>query len=211
MLKKFLTLILGFGLAAQVAAAPAAATPDTALKGTTEQLQKLIQANYKAYRADLPKFYRAVDEVVVPRFDVPYIAQLVLASNYKAATADQRSRFAAAFKNMMVRAYANAMLDNYNSIQIDWLPVRLGENDKTALVNTTMKSDSGKAYAIGFRVRNVDNDWKVFDIAVENISLITNFRTQLNAEIKKNGLDSVIERMEKGDFIEDAKKNGGAS
>lgn len=206
MLKKFLTLILGFGFAAHVAAASA---PDQALRGTTERLQKLIQTNYKAYRADLPKFYAAVDEVVVPRFDVPYIAQLVLATNYKAASAEQRTRFAAAFKNMMVRAYANAMLDNYDSIQIDWLPVRLGENDKTALVNTTMKSNSGKAYAIGFRVRNVSDDWKVFDIAVENISLITNFRTQLNAEIKKNGLDAVIERMERGDFIGDAKKNAG--
>jgi phospholipid transport system substrate-binding protein len=204
MLKKFLFLILSFGIAANAAAAT---TPDEALKGTTEQLQKLIAANYKAYRADLPKFYAAVDDVVVPRFDVPYIAQLVLATNYKAASEDQRSRFATAFKNMMVRAYANAMLDNYSSIQIEWLPVRLGEGAKTAQVNTTMKSDSGQAYAIGFRVRKVGDDWKVFDIAVENISLITNFRTQLNAEIKKNGLDDVIARMERGDFTQIAKNN----
>lgn len=206
MLKKFLFLILSFGIAASAAASTA---PDEALKGTTEQLQKLIAANYKAYRADLPKFYAAVDEVVVPRFDVPYIAQLVLATNYKAASDDQRKRFADAFKNMMVRAYANAMLDNYSSIKIEWLPVRLGDGDKTALVNTTMKSDSGQAYAIGFRVRKVGEDWKVFDIAVENISLITNFRTQLNAEIKKNGLDDVIARMERGDFTQIAKNNAG--
>ncbi len=204
MLKKFLFLILSLAWVAQAAAAP---PPDEALKVTTEQLQKLIQANHKTYQADLPKFYEAVDDVVVPRFDVPYIAQLVLATNYKPASDEQRKRFATAFKNMMVKAYANAMLDNYDSIEIDWLPVRLGEGDKTALVNTTMKSSGGKAYAIGFRVRKIAEDWKVFDIAVENISLITNFRTQLNAEIKKSGLDDVIARMERGDFTQVAQQN----
>ncbi len=83
MLKKFLFLILSLAWVAQAAAAP---PPDEALKVTTEQLQKLIQANHKTYQADLPKFYEAVDDVVVPRFDVPYIAQLVLATNYKPAS-----------------------------------------------------------------------------------------------------------------------------
>lgn len=207
MLKRlFALLVLAVGVNAT---ASAATTPDQALRGTTEQIQKQIQANYKDYRADLNKFYGVVDQVVVPRFDVPYIAQLVLATNYAAATPDQRTRFANSFKNMLVRAYANAMLDNYDSIQIEWLPVRPSDDGKTALVNTSMKSGSGKAYAIGFRVRKVADDWKVFDIVVENLSLITNFRTQLNAEIKKNGLENVIVRMEKGDFVDTATNTGG--
>ncbi|WP_293369295.1 phospholipid-binding protein MlaC [Nevskia sp.] len=193
-----LILTLGFAAGAQAAAT----TPDQALRGTTEQIQKLIKDNYKTYRADLPTFYKAVDDVVVPRFDVPYITQLVLATHYKAASPEQRTRFAAAFKNMLVRAYGNAMLDNYASIQIEWLPVRV-DGDK-ALVNTSMSSGAGQKYAIGFRVRKVNDDWKVFDIAVENISLITNFRTQLSAEIKKTSLDDVIRRMETDDFTKAA-------
>lgn len=200
MFKRLMTLVLTLGVAAGAHAA--AATPDQALRGTTEQIQKLIKDNYKTYRADLPTFYKAVDEVVVPRFDVPYIAQLVLATHYKTASAEQRSRFAQSFKNMLVRAYGNAMLDNYNSIQIEWLPVRV-DGDK-ALVNTSMSSGGGQKYAIGFRVRKVNDDWKVFDIAVEGLSLITNFRTQLKAEIEKSGLDDVIRRMESGDFAKAA-------
>lgn len=200
MFKRLLTLVLTLGFAAGAQAA--ATTPDQALRGTTEQIQGLIKANYKTYRADLPTFYKAVDDVVVPRFDVPYITQLVLATHYKTATPEQRTRFAASFKNMLVRAYGNAMLDNYASIQIEWLPVRVDGNQ--ALVNTSMSSGAGQKYAIGFRVRKVNDDWKVFDIAVEGLSLITNFRTQLKAEIEKNGLDNVITRMESGDFAQAA-------
>lgn len=200
MFKPLMSLLLTLGLAAGAHAD--ATTPDQALRGTTEKIQSLIKDNYKTYRKDLPTFYKAVDDVVVPRFDVPYIAQLVLATHYKTASADQRSRFADAFKNMLVRAYGNAMLDNYNSIQIEWLPVRI-DGDK-ALVNTSMSNSGGEKYAIGFRVRKVNEDWKVFDIAVENISLITNFRTQLNAEIKRTSLDDVIKRMESGEFAQSA-------
>lgn len=200
MFKRLMTLFVTLGVA--LGAHAAAATPDQALRGTTEQIQKLIKDNYQTYRADLPTFYKAVDDVVVPRFDVPYIAQLVLATHYKTATPEQRTRFAESFKNMLVRAYGNAMLDNYNSIQIEWLPVRV--DGERALVNTSMSSGAGQKYAIGFRVRKVADDWKVFDIAVENISLITNFRSQLSAEIKKNGLDNVIARMESGEYAQTA-------
>lgn len=198
MFKRILTLVLSLG----VAFGAQAATPDEALRGTTEQLQKLIKDNYKAYRADPSQFYKAVDDVVVPRFDVPYITQLVLATHYKGATPEQRTRFSESFKNMLVRAYGNAMLDNYDSIQVEWLPVRV--DGEKALVNTSMSTSSGKKYLIGFRVRKVADDWKVFDIAVENVSLVTNFRTQLGAEIKAKGLDTVIARMESGEFTQAA-------
>lgn len=100
MFKTILTLLLSLG----VAFGAHATAPDEALRGTTEKLQTLIRDNYKTYRADLPQFYKAVDDVVVPRFDVPYITQLVLATHYRGASAEQRTRFAESFKNMLVRA-----------------------------------------------------------------------------------------------------------
>lgn len=205
MFMRLLSFFLAAGLLfAGPARAAGAPTPDAALRGTTERIQTLIRDNHKAYRADLPTFYKAIDEIVVPRFDVPYITQIVLARHYRTASAEQRQRFAEAFKNMLVKAYANAMLDNYDSVKIEWLPVRLAENAKTALVNTALTTSAGKRYLIGFRVRQVENDWRVFDISVENISLATNFRTQLGAEITRTSLDDVIRRMESGEFTQAA-------
>lgn len=202
MLKKVFTLVLSLGVTTAALAADVQ-SPDQAIRSTTEQLQGLIKTNYKEYRADSAKFFKTVDDVVVPRFDVPFIAKLVLATNYRTATDAQRTRFATAFKDMLVHSYANALLDNYDSVKVDWQPVRLATGATDATVNTTLTRDVGKPFAIGFRVHLIDGDWKIYDIAVENISLVTNFRTQLNAEIKKSGLDAVIARMESGEFAKD--------
>jgi len=207
----FLKRMLGFAaallLASNVVHADPGA-PEVALKESTEKLQTLIRDNYKDYRADSQKFYKVVDDVVVPRFDVPYVTKLVLATNYRTASAEQRSRFAEAFKNMLMRSYANAMLDNYNSVKIEWAQPRLAPGATDTVVNTKLGRDNGKPYEIGFRVHVAQDEWKIYDIIVEDISLVTNFRTQLNSEIKKTNLEDVIARMEHGDFVADGKSEG---
>jgi phospholipid transport system substrate-binding protein len=209
-----LTLGLSLSLGATVLAADAPAQPpDAALRSTTEQIRGLIRQHHDEYKANQDKFYQAVNDVVVPRFDVPFIAKLVLGRNYRAASPDQRTHFANAFKDMLVHSYANAMLDNYDSAQIEWKPAQMTKNASEASVSSLLKRDNGQSYAIGFVVHLVDGDWKIEDINVENISLVLNFRTQIDAEIKRTSLDDVIARMEQGQFkpnAEQVKKGSGA-
>jgi phospholipid transport system substrate-binding protein len=197
----FLALAMLLGLAGPAGAdgAPAQA-PDVELKATVDQIRGLIKQRYGEYKADQSKFYQAVNDVVVPRFDIDGISRLVLGPNYRSATPDQRARFASAFKDMLVHTYANAMLDNYNSVNVTWMTPRISADGGDATVNTTLSRDNGQSYAIGFRVHLVNGDWKIVDISVENISLVLNFRTQLNSEIKRTSLDDVITRMQKGQF-----------
>ncbi|MBX6419394.1 MAG: ABC transporter substrate-binding protein [Nevskia sp.] len=201
MFKSLVTcLALSLSLAGAALAAGAPPAPDAALRNATEEVRGMIRDHYAEYRADQAKFYQAIDQVVVPHFDVPYIAQLVLARNWRTATPEQRARFAQAFKDMLVRSYANAMLDNYNSVKIAWQPARLAPGADDATVVSTLTRDNGQVYTIGFRVHLVNGDWKIYDLNIENISLVTNFRAQINAEIKRTSLDDVIARMEKGEF-----------
>lgn len=202
-----LALALGLAGAAQADAMPAQ-PPDAALKATTEQIRSLIKAHYAEYKADQTKYYKVVNDVVVPRFDVQGIAKLVLGQSYRTATPEQRERFANAFKDMLVNSYANAMLDNYNSVNITWMPPRASANATDVAVNTSLMRDNGQSYAIGFRVHVVDGDWKIWDITVENVSLVLNFRTQVASEVKRTSLDDVISRMEKGQFKPDNKSDG---
>ena len=192
-------LLLGLAGTVRADAAPAQA-PDVALKSTVDQIRGMIKLHYSDYKADRPKFFQAVNDVVVPRFDVDGISKLVLGPNYRNATPDQRARFASAFKDMLVHTYADAMLDNYNSVNVTWMPPRISADGTDAAVNTTLTRDNGQSFAIGFRVHVVDGDWKILDISVENISLVLNFRTQLNSEIKRTSLDDVIARMQNGQF-----------
>ncbi len=172
--------------------------PEMALKTATDQLCGLIKDHRAEYKASSGNFYSAIGQVVVPHFDMPEIAALVLAANYRSATPEQRTRFAKAFEDMLVRTYASAMLDNCNPAGIHWMPPRLPANATDAAVNASLARDNGEAFIIGFRVHLVDGEWKIYDVAVENVSLVLNFRTQINSEIRRSSLDGVIAQMERG-------------
>ncbi len=174
--------------------------PDQVAQEATGQIQQLLKDNHAKYKADNKLYYKTVNDVVVPHFDVPYIGRLVLGRNAKTATEDQRTRFQNAFKDMLIRSYANVMLDNYDSVKVNWQPLRMATGATDVTVNSSLLRDGKQPVPVGFVMHLVNNDWKIYDITVENISVVINFRTQINAEIQKSGLDSVITRMESGDY-----------
>ena len=192
-------LLLAFALLFVGVAQAAAKAPDEVVKEGTVKLQTLIAENHAKYKADLPAFYKTVDDIVVTYFDVPFIARTVLARNYREASEAQRTRFQEAFKDMLIRSYANALLEYHDSVKAEWKPLRMAPGANDVIVNSALLRGEGKPpVAIGFAMHKVGEDWKVYDIVIENLSLVTNFRGQFNSEIKKSGLDSVIARMEGG-------------
>jgi phospholipid transport system substrate-binding protein len=174
--------------------------PDLVVKRTTSELKDLIAANHEAYRADLPGFYKVVDSVVVPHFDVPFIAKIVLARNWRTATEEQKQRFQKAFTSMLIRSYANAMLAYYDMVKAEWKPLHMAPDTDDVTVNSSILRQGREPVNVGFSMHLVGSDWKIYDITVENVSLATNFRAQLVAEIKRTSLDTVIERMETGNL-----------
>jgi len=205
---------LGFAAFAALAAVPAASAatvpPDQVVKTTTERLQKEIVAREKEFRADEAKLYAFVDDVIVPKFDTRYIAQLILARHWKAASADQRKRFQAAFKNMLVRSYANALVEYHSSVKAEWQPLRMAPGATDVTVQSRLVRGNGKPpLPIGFAMRLKDGEWKVYDIVIENLSLVTSFRGQINSEIKRAGLDALIQRLESGQKLEPETRKSG--
>lgn len=197
MIKRLLATVFALVFAAGTVHA-AQQSPEDALRSTVEQLQSLIQKNHAKYESDHAAWYKVVNDVVVPRFDVPYIARLVLARDWRTATPAQRTAFQDAFKTMLIHSYANALLDNAQSTKVEWKPSRVADGAKDATVNTVLVRDNGQQYPISFSVHLVDGDWKIYDIQVNNISLALNFRSQIAAEVKREGLDKVIEQMQNG-------------
>jgi len=179
------------------------APPDQVIQNTTEQMRTLIRQNSQTYKTDKTKFYSTVDEVLVPHFDVKYVAQLILGRNWRTASEDQRTHFQNAFKNMLVRGYADELLENNDSVKVEYRPVKLTDGQTDATVSTLLqRAQVAQPTHIDFQVRLIDGDWKIYDVTIENISLVTNYRTQVGAEIKRTSLDDVIERMEKGQLLQ---------
>lgn len=193
---------LGLGLAgallAVCALAQAATPPDQEIRATTEQLRTEIKAHQAEYKANSDKFYAVVDRIVVPRFDINYIGKLVLGRTWRTATEPQRQRFLAAFKNGLVHSYASALLDYADTTKEDWKPVQMAANAREATVRVDIVRANAPPLPIAFSTHLVNEQWKVYDVAVENVSLASNFRAQYAAEIKTNGLDSLITRLEGG-------------
>ena len=200
MMKTLGLALLSFVMMVAVPAQASEPSPDQVVQKATDALQDLLKKNAPKYKADTGLFYKVVETTTVPYFDTRYIAQLVLGRNWKNANDKQRARFEGAFKNMLIRTYANALLEYYNSVQVEWKPTRLAPDATDATVNSTLLRDGKPPIQVAFSMRNNGNGWKIYDIVVENISLVSNFRSQVNSEIKKTSVEEVIAMMESGAY-----------
>lgn len=177
-----------------VAVHAASTGPEQAVRETVEKIQSLIQKHHAHYKKDHAAFYEAVNQVAVPHFDLPYISQIVLARYWRTASPHQRKAFESAFKNMLIRSYANSLLDNAGSTKIVWKPARVSGNDAT--VRTKLERGNGKTYPVDFSVHKVDGNWKIYDITIDNLSLALNFRSQIDSSVQREGLNKVIHKLE---------------
>lgn len=175
-------------------------SPDVALKATVDELLVNLQQHATQYRKDQRSFYEMVDKVVVPRFDVAGIAQFALGKHGRAATPEQRQQFADTLALTLVHTYANLMLERYDTMVLVWNPARTIATDATRATINSVLTGAGQHYPVGFSLRLVDGEWKIYDLDVEGVSLALNYRAQLGAEIKRTSLDAVIARMTKQDL-----------
>ena len=197
-------LLLSAALSAQAAPTP----PDEVVKGTTTELQTLIAKNVATYKKDNEAFYKVVNDVVVPHFDLPAISRIVIGKHWKKASESQRTRFGEAFKSMLIRTYANALLEYHDSIKAEWKPLRMDAAATDVTVNSSLLRGEGKPpISVSFAMQLVNGEWKVYDISVEGLSLVQNFRGQINSEIKRSSLDDTIKRMESGSYVAKPEKS----
>lgn len=193
--------LLALGLALPALAETAGPAPDVLVREVTARVQADIAENREAYRADPAKLAAMIDEQVVPHFDVPRITRLVLGQHGRGASPEQLARFGEAFKTMLFKSYASALLEYQDSVRIEWRPLNLPADASRATVQSTLIRSDAAPVPVSFVLQKTAQGWKVFDITVENISLINNFRAQLHGEISRNGLDAVIQRLEGGQMV----------
>jgi phospholipid transport system substrate-binding protein len=181
------------------AAAVAGNPPDQIAKSMVADLQREFDAHQGELKKDTARLQQTVDRVLAPHFDVPYIAQLVLARHWKTATPDQRRRFQDAFKGMLIRSYADALLDVGTTGKMQWQPLAAKAPADDVVVHATAQRAGGQSLDVGLAMRQREGDWKVYDITVDSVSLVTSFRAQIGSQIKQSGIDAVITRLESGD------------
>lgn len=179
------------------------ADPNAMIQGTADALFDALNGRREQLKADPPELYRVVDEVLLPRFDRNYAGRLVLARHWRAASAEQRAQFVQVFYEFLVRTYAKGLLAFANN-PMRVLPLRPGTKEDRATVRTEVTLKDGKVTPVNYSLRLTDGGWLIWDVTIEGISYIKNYRTDFNVEIRRNGLDAVIARLEQSATTQDA-------
>ena len=193
---------LGFAFACLLtfAAAPAARAdapvPDAVVQGIADDLGKAIEGHQAELKGDHEKLIKVIDGILLPHFDIDYASILVLGQSARSATPEQRARFAKAFYNSITHRYAEGLL-NYTRGKVKVLPFNGDLNDKRTVVRTQVVLDDGKLVSIDYAFRKSrSGDWKAYDVIIEGISYVTNYRNQVDAEIRKVGIEQLITNLE---------------
>ena len=175
-----------------------AATPDEVVKETAEGVISHIESNRSILEAHPEKIYDMVNELVIPRFDFISMSKWVLGKHWKIASETQRLEFIAQFKALLVRTYARALLE-YSGQKIKYYPAEQNPQSNLAVVKTELTSlnNTQTILPILYRMHQKNEEWKVVDIAVDGVSLVTTYRGSFATQIKKNGFDSLLNELSK--------------
>jgi phospholipid transport system substrate-binding protein len=167
-------------------------TPDQLAREVTDKIVVLLKANKNAYTKDHKKLYAMVDEHVLPHFDFRAMSRTVLGRYWRTASEEQRARFTAEFRVLLVRTYATALL-KYNDEKIVYLAFRLNPDDRTTTVKSEVRrTDGGPPIAINYSFYHTDAGWKVYDVTIEGASLVTTYQSTYAARVHREGLDALI-------------------
>lgn len=185
--------LLSVGAAAQ--SSDAEQSPNAVIEEAVDLLSETLTGRKQQLASDKTALYELIDDILLPRFDRRYAAQLVLGRHWREASDEQRDRFIMAFYNTLVQRYSDGLLE-FDEERIEILAYRGDDTKPRTTVRTTVRLDDGTKVPVNYGLVKRESGWLMFDVTIEGISYVRNFRAELNSEIQTSSLDAVIERLE---------------
>jgi phospholipid transport system substrate-binding protein len=185
-----------FAQSASSAQSSNASSPQAVVEDITHKLDTQIADHKAELQNNKSQLVAQINKIFLPHFDTDWASILVLGMHAREATPDQRSRFAKAFYTSLTNRYAEGLL-SYTKGTVKVLPFTGDVNPKYTVVKTLVTTDDKKQIAVNYVFhQTADGQWKAYDVIIEGISYITNYRNQVDAQIKKEGLDALIKELE---------------
>lgn len=190
-MNKFFRLLAITTLTATAALAQPA--PDELVMTTAQEVMQIIKAD-KSVANDKNKLYQLVDAKVLPHFDFNRMTQLAMGRNWKAATDEQKQTLVKEFRQLLVRTYSTS-LSQYKNQTIDFKPTKVADSETETTVKTLVNQPGGSPVPIDYSMQKSAAGWKVYDVTVEGVSLVTNYRGEFNEQIRSGGVDGLIKTL----------------
>jgi len=188
----FLLLALLSGFNAAVFAADT--SPDVLARTTTQEVLAILKQDKDIQGGSLTKVHQLVETKILPIFDFNRMTQLVIGKHWPRATAKQKQELVTAFRNLMVRTYSNS-LTAFNNQTVDFKPLNMSSGDTDVTVRSEIRQPGGQPITIDYGMYQTAFGWKVYDVVIDGVSLVTNYRSSFSSTIRQSGIDGLIKTL----------------
>lgn len=158
---------------------------------TTKKIISEIKKQQKEIDKNPAQLAELVDKIVFSQFDFAKMSTWVLGKHWRKASDSQKTRFTEEFRHLLVRTYAKALLAGVDN-EIKFLPLRGTSKKGKVTVRTEIEQSAGFPIPINYKLHKKDNQWKVYDVVIDGLSIVRNYRTTFAKKIRKGGIDQLI-------------------
>ncbi len=176
------------------AAAFAQEAPDALVMKITEEVLEIVRKDKDIQSGNTRKAIELVDAKVLPYFNFQHMTALAVGKDWRKASTQQQQQLSAEFKTLLVRTYSNA-LTGYKNQKVVFKPFKMNPGEIDVLVRTEVQQPGSKAVQLDYSLEKLDSGWKVYDVTIAGISLVTNYRDQFAQEIRNGGMDGLIQSV----------------
>ncbi len=192
LLKLFCMALLLIGSQAVVAeASQEIESPVALLERTSTEVMKILRKDHDLLVKEPARVYKLIDDYILPHLDDVTMAKLALGKNWRKASKQQKLAFIEEFRNLLVRTYSKSLLE-FSDQTIKYFPLKLAADVRKTTVKAEVVQPGGPSIPLAYRMRLKNNAWKVYDIKVDGISLVTSYRGTFTQEIRKSGIDGLL-------------------
>jgi phospholipid transport system substrate-binding protein len=193
-------LLVSLAAALLVLSAPSASladglAPDQLVRKLSEDVIDILRSDEALSNGDTTAAVRLIEEAVLPHFNLRRMTMLAVGRDWRETTPEQQQRLIDAFYGMLVRTYSNALTE-YRDQTIEFRPLRVSPGETTVRVQTFIRQSGAQPVGVDYMLEQTSDGWKVFDIVVAGVSLVTNYRGTFAQEIRAGGIDGLIRSLE---------------
>lgn len=170
--------------------------PDDLAQATTSEVIRIVSADKDMKKGNSKKVYDLVQAKILPHFDFEQMTKLAVGANWKLATSTQQSALIDQFQALLVRTYA-ASISSVADYKIEYKPLRVKPGETDVTVNSEVSKPGAPPIPIDYRMEKQGKEWKVYDVLVDNVSLVTVYRRSFASEVKRGGIDGLIQTLAK--------------
>ena len=186
-------LLLTTAVSAQAMATKVAA-PQQVIQDVSSQLLELLEQEKALLKQDPARVYALANDVLVPHVDFSRVSNLVLGKHWKRANSEQKERFSSQFQRLLVRTYSTT-LSEFTGWDVRYLPVRMNTGDVSAVVHTEVMRTGAEPVDVIYQMHKNGDRWMAYDIKIDGISLVSNYRNSFSRQVRQQGLDALIDHL----------------